>query len=645
MKINLTGQTQMRIIRCASVFGFLLLMAFVQPSPKMPYKKAGLTDQEAALHLLNRFTFGPRLGQVEEVINQGLENWFLAQLQPVPDNEVVRNRLAGYQALNMPTDSIVNTYLQPAQLLRLAIAKGYIDKDSVDKTDRPAYRDALKKLQADYRFKPLQELQRELINQKVIRAIYSDAQLQEVLTDFWFNHFNVSLTKNQVQQLVLPYERDAIRPYVLNNFSSLLFATAKHPAMLLYLDNALSISNDNAYARRQLKAAQRLIDANAAKKMLAAASGSEDSMQKMDAMENQMKTQIKKRKSQGLNENYAREVMELHTLGVNGGYTQSDVTELARALTGWGVKPIYQEGPLAKRFSNASPDQLIRRGLQVEDFFLYSGEKHDENIKTILGKTFPANGGFNEGVEALAMLASHPATARFITTKLAAKFIADNPPTAVIDEMTKTFLASKGDIKEVLLTMVMHADFWAKAKEKEKIKSPFELAVSAVRATDTEVAAPYQVFTWSEKMGQKFYFYQAPTGFPDKATFWINTGSLLNRMNFGMAIAAQKIPGFKTNLLALNKNHEPESVEEALEIYTKLLLPVTNQKENSDRIMSIVRAQNMDQKIAFATKDTGGKQVMQDMQKESMPEMNNMPLKSMAQVVGVIIGSPAFQRK
>jgi uncharacterized protein (DUF1800 family) len=642
MKINLTSQTHKPALGYAFVFGFLFLMAFIQPAPKMPYKKAGLTEQEAALHLLNRFTFGPKPGQVEEVVKQGLENWFLEQLQPAKDNEKVRVKLSSYTALSMPTDSIVNTYLQPAQLLRLAIAKGYIDKDSVDKTDRPAYREALKKLQADYGFRPLQELQRELINQKVIRAVYNDAQLQEVLTDFWFNHFNVSLTKNQVQQLVLPYERDAIRPNVLSNFSSILFATAKHPAMLLYLDNALSISNDNEYAKRQLKAAQRLLDLNAAKKMLAAASVSEDSMQKMDAMENQMSTQIKKRKSQGLNENYAREVMELHTLGVNGGYTQSDVTELARALTGWGVKPMYEEGPLAKRFSNIPPAQLLRRGLQVEDCFLYSGEKHDENAKTILGKTFPANGGYNEGMEALAMLASHPATARFIATKLAAKFIADEPPTAVVDEMTKTFLRSKGDIKEVLLTMVMHPDFWTKAKEKEKIKSPFELAVSAVRATGTEVAAPYQVFTWSEKMGQKFYFYQAPTGFPDKANFWINTGSLLNRMNFGMAIAAQKIPGFKTNLLALNQNHEPESVEEALQIYTKLLLPVANQKENSERIMSIVRAQNIDQKIASATKDTGG---MQDMQKESMSDMNNTPLKSMAQVVGVIIGSPAFQRK
>jgi uncharacterized protein (DUF1800 family) len=624
------------------VVGFLVLMAFAQPAPKMPYKKAGLTEQEAALHLLNRFTFGPKPGQVEELVQQGLENWFMAQLQGAPDNEAVRVRLAGYPALSMPTDSIVNTYLQPAQLLRLAIAKGYIDKDSVDKSDKPAYREALKKMQADYGFRPIQELQRELINQKVIRAVYSDAQLQEVLTDFWFNHFNVSLTKNQIQQLVLPYERDAIRPNVLNNFSSLLFATAKHPAMLLYLDNALSISNENEYAKRQLKAAQRLLDLNAAKKILAAASVSEDSMQKMDAMENQITTQIKRRKSQGLNENYAREVMELHTLGVNGGYTQSDVTELARALTGWGVKPMYEEGPLAKRFSNATPDQLLRRGLQVEDCFLFSADKHDQNIKTILGKTFPANGGYNEGMEALSMLASHPATARFIATKLATKFIADEPPTAVIEEMTKTFIASKGDIKEVLLTMVMHPGFWAKAKEKEKIKSPFELAVSAVRATGTEVVAPYQVFTWSEKMGQKFYFYQAPTGFPDRASYWINTGSLLNRMNFGMAIAAQKIPGFKTNLLQLNQNHEPESVEEALQIYTKLLLPVANQKENSERIMSIVRAQNIDQKIASATNDNSGKQ---DMQNGAMAQQDNTPLKTMAQVVGVIIGSPAFQRK
>jgi uncharacterized protein (DUF1800 family) len=617
-------------------------MAFSGPSLKMPYKKAGLTEQEAALYLLNRFTFGPKPGQVDELVHQGLENWFMAQLQATSDNEAVRLRLANYPALTMPTDSIVNTYLLPVQLLRLAIAKGYIDKDSVDKSDRPAYKEALKKMQADYGFRPIQELQRELINQKVIRAVYSDAQLQEVLTDFWFNHFNVSLTKNQVQQFVLPYERDAIRPNVLSNFSSLLFATAKHPAMLLYLDNALSISNDNDYAKRQLKAAERLLDLNAPKKMLAAASVSEDSIQNMDAMENQISTQIKKRKSQGINENYAREVMELHTLGVNGGYTQSDVTELARALTGWGVKPMYEEGPLAKRFSNATPDQLLRRGFQVEDCFLFSGDKHDESSKTILGKNFTAKGGYNEGMEALAMLASHPATAHFITTKLAAKFIADDPPAAVVDEMAKTFLQSKGDIKKVLLTMVMHPDFWAKAKEKEKIKSPFELAVSAIRATGTEVIAPYQVFTWSEKMGQKFYFYQAPTGFPDRGSYWINTGSLLNRMNFGMAIATQKIPGFRTNLLQLNQNHEPESVEEALQIYTKLLLPVTNQKENSERIISIVRAQNIDQKIASATKDSTG---MQDMQKESMMPQDNMPLNSMAQVVGVIIGSPAFQRK
>ena len=630
------------ILKYIHVLGFFILMAFSGPSLKMPYKKAGLTEQEAALYLLNRFTFGPKPGQVDELVHQGLENWFMAQLQATSDNEGVRLRLANYPALTMPTDSIVNTYLLPVQLLRLAIAKGYIDKDSVDKSDRPAYKEALKKMQADNGFRPIQELQRELINQKVIRAVYSDAQLQEVLTDFWFNHFNVSLTKNQVQQFVLPYERDAIRPNVLSNFSSLLFATAKHPAMLLYLDNALSISNDNDYAKRQLKAAERLLDLNAPKKMLAAASVSEDSIQNMDAMENQISTQIKKRKSQGINENYAREVMELHTLGVNGGYTQSDVTELARALTGWGVKPMYEEGPLAKRFSNATPDQLLRRGFQVEDCFLFSGDKHDESSKTILGKNFTAKGGYNEGMEALAMLASHPATAHFITTKLAAKFIADDPPAAVVDEMAKTFLQSKGDIKKVLLTMVMHPDFWAKAKEKEKIKSPFELAVSAIRATGTEVIAPYQVFTWSEKMGQKFYFYQAPTGFPDRGSYWINTGSLLNRMNFGMAIATQKIPGFRTNLLQLNQNHEPESVEEALQIYTKLLLPVTNQKENSERIISIVRAQNIDQKIASATKDSTG---MQDMQKESMMPQDNMPLNSMAQVVGVIIGSPAFQRK
>lgn len=651
-----------------------LLSAFVQgssadtsePRLNMPYKKMGLTPEQAAAHLLNRFTFGTQPGQVKQVVEMGLDNWLLQQLDSRLPDEEVKRRLpaANYEALAMDNETIVNRYLNAGQIIRVAAKNNLLDKDSLRNLDKPEYRAQLKKLMDAQGYQLPQELHRQLINQKVIRAAYGQNQLQELLTDFWFNHFNVSLTKGQCQQYVLTYERDAIRPNVLGNFATLLEATAKHPAMLEYLDNASSVSMDNDMARRQEKNA---VARQARERLQQAANDTTTPGGKI------LQQTLAARKTQGLNENYAREIMELHTLGVDGGYTQQDVTTVARALTGWSVKPLYKDGPGIKLLQAAGPALLQRRGFVVEGDFLFRADKHDESAKTILGKNFPANGGYEEGKQVLAMLASHPSTAKFISTKLAARFVSDTPSAALVNKMTAAFLKSHGNIKTVLITMVNSREFWDTKAVREKVKSPFEFAISAIRATNADVQQPFQIYNWCTRMGQRFYFYQAPTGFPDRAGYWINTGSLLNRMNFGLAFATGKIPGVKLNLAALNDNHEPESAEAALAIYSKILLPERNQDENIRRLTAMVRDTNLEQKINEAAEKNPSATV--DVQTEQQDEMmgismkknrrekanekkalgkKNLPVTTLyvagntntvSQVAGIIIGSPEFQRK
>ncbi len=613
----------------------------------MPYKKAGLSEQEAAAHLINRFSFGIKPGQVEEVVNMGLDKWLLQQLDASLPNDNLNQRLSSFESLTKNTEEIVNTYLTPAQLIRVGVRKNIIPRDSINAVDRDKYRDQLRKIQDEEGYKPIQELHRQLVNQKVLRAVYSNNQLQEILTDFWFNHFNVSLTKGQSQQYVLTYERDAIRPYVLGDFEQMLLATAKHPAMLEYLDNALSVSNSNERMRKQEQNAL----AQAAKKRI------EERISDTSMGANKLAQQVlANRKVQGLNENYAREVMELHTLGVDGGYTQQDVTEVARALTGWGVKPLYKDGVAVRLLDNLSPVQIERRGYKVEGDFLFRGDKHDEDSKTILGKNFPAGGSYNEGEQVLKMLAEHPSTAKFIATKLAARFVNDQPSPALVKEMTKTYQSSKGNIRAMIITMVNHPAFWSKEALREKIKSPFEFAISAIRATNADVQQPYQVFNWCSRMGQRFYYYQAPTGFPDRANFWINSGALLNRMNFGLALATQKIPGIRSNLMALNNNREPESVDEALYTYSKLLLPSRDLEANIKRLEQMIKDADVEKKISEAaakvkvpgttnTDMMGAEQQQTERVKQQNKVMQQATNSAVAQVVGIIIGSPEFQRK
>jgi len=643
-----------------------ILSAFVQanysspqPTINMPWKKMGLTPEQATAHVLSRFSFGATPGQIKAVAGAGLEKWLEQQLDGnQPDDEVSR-RLSGYDALALSNETIVNTYLNAGQVIRIAAKNNLLDKDSIKNLDKPEYREQVKKLMGEQGLKPQQELQRQLINQKIIRAAYGQNQLQELLTDFWFNHFNVSLTKGQSQQFVLTYERDAIRPNVLGNFENLLEATAKHPAMLEYLDNAKSVSNDNDMSRKQNNNAFAKI---ARKRMEAMADDSTKPGAKL------LEQTLKAKKTQGLNENYAREIMELHTLGVDGGYTQQDVTEVAKALTGWGVAPMYKDGPGMKLMERAGPAALARRGYVTEGDFLFRADRHNENAKTILGKNFPANGGYQEGMQVLEMLASHPSTAKFICTKLAARFVADTPPAELVNKMSDAYLKSKGNIKTVLITMVNNPAFWDTKSIREKVKSPFEFAISAIRATNADVQQPFQIYNWCTRMGQRFYYYQAPTGFPDRASYWINTGSLLNRMNFGLAFATEKIPGVKLNLAALNDNHEPESAEAALAIYSKLLLPERNQDDNIRRLTAMVRDVNLEQKITEAAEkttvpntdmagasqddmmmETGPKKRAQKANQNAALGKKNLPMTTLyvagnvntvSKVAGIIIASP-----
>ena len=624
--------------------------------PKFPYKAKCLTEREAAAHLLSRFTYGATPGQVDEVVKMGLEKWFALQLEAQQPDDSLKQLLKTNDAVNLSTEQLIEKYPRPFRVTRMMIRDSVVNKDSI-KSDRKEYKDLINTYMQQHGLVAEQELYRQFINQKVLRAAYTQNQLQEVMTDFWFNHFNVSITKNQCAIFIPTYERDVIRPNVFGKFSYLLLATAKSPAMLVYLDNSSSAGDITA----ALKPAKATLN----NQVTAPAQGMESSPMMMNNIMSPAKPQPKKNGA-GLNENYAREVMELHTLGVDGGYTQSDVTQAARVLTGWTIYPMGEEGygymrKLQERFTD---DRLRAQGYVHDGEFLFTANRHDHGEKTVLGKQFGPDGGYQEGVDLLNMLAHHPSAARFITRKLAVRFVSDNPPQSLLNKMVKTFNEKDGDIKEVLITMVSSPEFWSSAAVREKTKSPFELAIGAVRSLKAQINQPYQLYTWVNRMGEKKYYYQAPTGFPDKGQYWINTGSLLNRMNFGLALASGRIPGVTVNLLALNQNHEPESALAALTTYSKLIMPERNLSETIKRLTPMLNDPLLMDKVAAASARI--KPAANPTTKPNNAMINNKPADTLtnptsgsyttkqsaainknmlSQVVGVIIGSPEFQRR
>lgn len=459
-----------------------------------------LTREEQVRHVLGRLAFGPRPGDVERVTGMGVDRWIAQQLEParIPDR-AMEHLLASYATLDRNAGELLRDFPPPAALLARRRLRG----DTLAATDSAALRAMARENR---------RLLGEVMSARVARAVGSERQLQEVMTDFWLNHFSVFAGKGQLRYYLADYEREAIRPHALGRFRDLLGAVAKSPAMLLYLDNAQSVADSThpTLANRGGAMRQRRVAAAMARRR---ATMSEEQRRRLDA--------IQARRPRGLNENYARELLELHTLGVDGGYTQRDIIEVARALTGWSVRP-----PRSGRSA-----------------FQFNGAAHDAGAKEVLGTHLRAGRGMEDGEEVLDLLARHPSTARFIARKLAVRFVSDTPPASLVDRAADTFRRTDGDIREVVRTIVTSPEFFSRPAYRAKVKSPFEVVVSAARAlgaaSDTSAVSALMV----GRLGQPIYGHQAPDGWPETGEPWMNTGAILQRINFGLVIAASRIPG------------------------------------------------------------------------------------------------------
>jgi uncharacterized protein (DUF1800 family) len=520
----------------------ILAQSFVSVAAQKPTKPRVLSEDQRILHVLNRLGFGARPGDVERVKAMGLENYINQQLNPekVADT-VAENKVKELSVLNMTTAELYEKFPQPGQLLRQLQQRGMLPADLAEARENrvkgganspsqempknesmpapapppanPLENEKYRKVVEDYyRENGLQRPQRiiaELQASRILRAVYSERQLQEVMVDFWTNHFNVFFGKGADRWLLPAYDRDTIRPHALSKFSTLLQATAQSPAMLFYLDNFQSVSPD---ARQRPRAQQQ---------------------------------------RRGINENYARELMELHTLGVDGGYTQKDVQEVARCFTGWTIFQPRGGGAAVNAILGEAGRNRTERGsagsLRAGTFF-FNTRTHDDGEKIVLGQKIPSGGGIKDGLAVLDILSRHPSTAKFIATKLVRHFVADDPPPALVDRVAATFTKTDGDIRESLKTIFFSKEFNSTEAYRVKIKRPFELVVSAIRTLGADTNGGPGTHRWIERMGEPLYGFQTPNGYSDAAETWVNTGGLLERMNFGLALACNRVQGTRVDL-------------------------------------------------------------------------------------------------
>jgi uncharacterized protein (DUF1800 family) len=440
---------------------------------------------------------------------------------------------------------------------------------------------------------PEQVVVNELTQAKLLRAIYSERQLDEVMTDFWINHFNVFINKGQDRYLLTSYERDAIRPHVLGRFEDLLVATAKSPAMMFYLDNWLSVGPDSENA---LGIAPNAHGHGA----------------------NHPQARPNKRKAVGLNENYGRELMELHTLSVNGGYTQKDVTEVAKVFTGWTIDP-PQKG----------------------SSFRFDPRMHEPGTKVVLGHRIKEKGE-KEGIEVLHLLARNPNTAHFISQKLAIRFVSDDPPPALVDRMAKTYLKKNGDIREVLRTMFKSPEFWAPEAYRAKVKTPLEFVVSAVRASGANVDDVRALVGTLNNMGMMPYAMLPPTGYSMKAETWVNSSALLGRMNFALGLAAGKIRGVKVDAAGLvgglSSAATPVSTTAGASTVASANL------SDAQQVLAALENSLLSGDVSQQTHDTISKQLEDPkISQRRLDDPKRPP--NVAAIAGLILGSPEFQRR
>ena len=626
-----------------------ILASFCLPFAGARNKSAPPTGDERAraIHALNRLTFGPRPGDVERVLAIGMDKWIDQQLHPDSiDDRALEARLTPFRSLRMSTIELAENFPTPGVIRQMAGSKEALPRDPEKRAiyeaqlaryrekqgkkngdaDQPGTQPSssfedrkaeMLKLSPDLRMQTLltmvpedrsefllylkgdareeflqgmspeqrenvmamnnpQQVAEELVEAKILRATYSERQLQEVMTDFWLNHFNVFIGKGADRYELTSYERDVIRPRALGKFEDLLVAAAQSPAMLFYLDNWLSVGPNSDFADGIRR----------------------DPSQKRSHRFPPPRSRSKGPRS-GLNENYGRELMELHTLGVNGGYTQKDVTEVAKLFTGWTLKQPREGGG-----------------------FNFNERMHEPGTKTVLGHKIKDNGE-REGYAVLHLLARQPATAKFICNKLAMRFVSDNPPPQLVDRMAKTFLKKDGDIRVVIRTMLQSPEFWAPDAYRAKVKTPLEFIVSALRATGAEVSDARPLAKQLQNLGMPLYGAQPPTGYPMKAEAWVSSSSLLGRMNFAMRLASGKIKGVAVAPVRTAISSQASKPEQALAFLENALLAgsVSNQTHET------VAAQLNDPRISQRRLDDPARP----------PDVSV--------IEGLLLGSPEFQRR
>ena len=521
----------------------ILLVAAPMAAQAPALPPSPLSAREKAAHLLDRLSFGPRPGEVDALSKGGdtaIAAWLQAQLHPAPEPALEASVRKAF-----PTQAMSLAEIQAAFPRPQAVAKA----KGLDPAD-PDFKARLAAL-VPFDQRPAR-IADEQAGQKLMRAVESRDQLQEVLVDFWFNHFNVDESKGLDRWFVPSYERDAIRPHVFGRFRDLLEAVAWHPAMLFYLDNWLSVKDGFQ--------APRLGDKG----------------------------------PKGLNENYGRELMELHTLGVDGGYTQADVREVARCFTGWSLET-PQRG--------AAP--------------VFRPRAHDDAPKTVLGVRIAA-GGREDGERVLDLLAASPVTAKHLAFLLCRRFIADQPPPEAVDRVAQAYLRTGGDLRAVYEALFTSPAFWSKAAAGAKVKTPFEFVVSSVRALDGHLDDPLPLARTLARMGEPLYRCQPPTGYKDTADAWVSTGALVERLRFGGALAKRQVPGVLWPEVPLPGTDTPD---QALAALAPRLLPGGVSEGTRAALLKAVEAQP-----------------------QTYADGERRPVDP-TQLLGFLLGSPEFQRR
>jgi uncharacterized protein (DUF1800 family) len=689
-KISLIHQ----ITALLMIFAMFSPISIIAKTDGQKNKAKALTEEQKILHVLNRLGFGARPGDVEKVKAVGINKYIEQQLNPSAiDDSVAQAKVKNLGVLQMSNEELFAKYPNPAAVLQVVARNNDLDKGDVaqlknknknvadatpkndammsdnkktddaaqiSNADRQKYQKEITELYKKYNLGRPQQIMQQLNASRILRAVYSERQLNEVMVDFWSNHFNVYAQKAATRWFLPEYDRDVIRPNALGNFRDLLLATAKSPAMLFYLDNFQSISpnapqNKNVAGGKRAQRIRQMIQSGQMTPQLR-----EQIKDRFNLTDEQLDKRLKqannqKNQKRGINENYAREIMELHTLGVDGGYTQKDIQEIARAFTGWTIVDArgYRRAftAMATGETDKRAERLMRQaGIPTDTpsgTFYFNENWHDDGEKIILGQKVK-EGGMKDGLKVIDILATHPSTAKFIARKLAVKFVSDNPSESLVKRVADAFTKSKGDIKTTLRALFTDEEFFAPANYRAKIKTPFELTVSALRTLGANTNGT-QIQAMLGKMGEQLYGYQAPTGYPDTAEDWVNTGALLERMNFAVALSANQIPGTRVDLKKFEAKNKSQILEQAIAVVleneinpnTKTILLKQIEQPLPETKLDADDDEEMSENPQMMNAQGGGRNRMNRQNRLLSPSGNAEVFK----VVGLILGSPDFQRQ